>query len=148
MKINWGTSIVIAIVAFMAFILYFVIRMSTNSKYDYDLVTENYYKSELVFQTEIDKEQNLKLLSNPVQVKQKKEGIEITFPSELNPKQIQGKVFLYRPSNKKLDIEIPLSISSNILFLPKKDLVGGRWNIYIDFIYEGIGYLVKKEIIL
>jgi len=148
MKINWGGGIVIAIIAFMAFILYFVIRMSTNSKYDYDLVTENYYKSELVFQKEINKEQNLKLLSEPIQIEQKSEGITIIFPAELKPKEIQGKVFLYRPSNKKLDIEIPLSISSNILFLPKKDLAGGRWNIYIDFTHQGTAYLVKKEIIL
>jgi len=148
MKINWGTSIVIAIVAFMGFILFFVIKMSTNNKYDYDLVTENYYKSELAFQEEIDKEQNLKLLSQPIQIEQKTEGISIVFPPELKPKDIQGIVFLYRPSNKKLDLEIPLSISSSILFLPKKDLVSGRWNIILDFTHQGIDYLVKKEIIL
>jgi len=146
MKINWGTSIVIAIVAFMGFILFFVIKMSVNSKYDHDLVATEYYKNELVFQKEIDKEQNLKLLSEPIQFEQKEEGVSITFPSELKPKNIKGKVFLYRPSNKKLDIEIPLSISSNILFLPKKDLVGGRWNIIIDFTYQGTTYLVKKKI--
>jgi len=148
MKINWGTSIVIAIAAFMGFILFFVIKMSVNSKYDHDLVATDYYKKELVFQEEIDKEQNLKLLSGPIEIEQKNEGIEIVFPLDLNPKNIQGKMFLYRPSNKKLDIEIPLSISSNILFLPKKDLVDGRWNIIIDFTHQGTAYLVKKEIML
>jgi len=148
MKINWGTSIVIAIVAFMSFILFFVIKMSVNSKYDHDLVATEYYKNELVFQEEIDKEQNLKLLSAPIQLEQKVEGISIVFPSELQPKDIQGKVFLYRPSNKKMDIEIPLSISSNILFLPKKDLVGGRWDIIVDFTHQGTAYLVKKEVML
>jgi len=148
MKINWGTSIVIAIAAFMGFILFFVIKMSVNSKYDHDLVATEYYKNELVFQEEIDKEQNLKLLSEPIQIEQKAEGISIVFPLELKPKDIQGKVFLYRPSNKKMDIEIPLSISSNILFLPKKDLVGGRWDIIIDFTHQGTAYLIKKEIML
>jgi len=148
MKINWGASIVIAIAAFMSFILFFVIKMSVNSKYDHDLVATEYYKNELVFQQEIDKEQNLKLLSEPIKIEQKVEGISIVFPSELQPKDIQGKVFLYRPSNEKMDIEIPLSISSNILFLPKKDLVSGRWDIIIDFTHQGIAYLVKKEIML
>jgi len=148
MKINWGTSIIIAIAAFMSFILFFVIKMSVNSKYDHDLVATEYYKNELIFQEEIDKEQNLKLLSEPIQIKQKKEGIEIIFPADLKPEKIQGVMFLYRPSNKKLDIEIPLSISSNILFLPKKDLVSGRWNIIIDFTYQGTAYLLKKEIML
>ena len=148
MKINWGGGIVIAIVAFIAFILFFVIRMTTNSKYDHDLVASDYYKNELVYQEEINKEENLKLLSQSIKVEQNLDGISIIFPSDLNPNNIKGKVFLYRPSNKKLDIEIPLSISSNILFLPKKDLVGGRWNIHIDFIYKEKAYLFKKELFL
>ena len=148
MKINWGTSIVIAIAAFMGFILFFVIKMSVNSEYDHDLVATEYYKNELLFQEEIDKENNLKKLITPIVIKQEPAGITIVFPADLKPKKIQGKVFLYRPSNEKLDIEIPLSISSNILFLPKKDLVGGRWNIIIDFTYQGTAYLFKKEIML
>ncbi|MGB1284615.1 MAG: FixH family protein, partial [Polaribacter sp.] len=143
MKINWGTSIVIAIAAFMAFILFFVIKMSTNSKYDHDLVATDYYKNELAFQKEIDKEQNLQLLNKPVKVDITEKGIFVIFPNELPSDKIEGKMFLYRPSNEKLDLEIPLVVSSNILFLPKKDLVGGRWNIAIDFTCNGIAYLYK-----
>ena len=54
MKINWGTGIVIAIVAFIGFILYFVITMSTDKTYSYDLVTDKYYQQELKYQQEID----------------------------------------------------------------------------------------------
>ncbi|WGU68469.1 FixH family protein [Capnocytophaga canimorsus] len=49
MKINWGTGIVLAFVFFIAFILYFVIQMSTNKKYDHELVTEEYYKKRIGF---------------------------------------------------------------------------------------------------
>jgi nitrogen fixation protein FixH len=146
MKINWGTSIVIAIAAFMAFILFFVVKMSTNSKYDHDLVTSDYYKHELAFQKEIDKEKNLALLSNPIKIDVTEKGIFVIFPDELPSESIQGKVFLYRPSNEKLDIEIPLLVSSNILFLPKKDLVDGRWNIAVDLECDGTQYLFKKEL--
>ncbi|NQY29369.1 MAG: FixH family protein [Flavobacteriaceae bacterium] len=148
MKINWGTSITISIILFMSFILFFVIKMSINDKYSHDLVAEEYYKKELEFQDEINKEKNLQLLKRPIEVIVKKEGLTIEFPNDLVANDINGTVFLYRPSNKKLDIEIPLSISSNILFLPKKDLVSGRWNIIIDFTHQGTAYLVKKEIML
>jgi hypothetical protein len=50
MKLNWGTSIVLVIGAFMAFILYFVISISSNKKYNYDLVSEKYYEKELIYQ--------------------------------------------------------------------------------------------------
>ena len=62
MKINWGTGIVIAFIAFISFIMYFVINMNINKKYDHDLVTEDYYKKELEFQNDIDKETNAKNL--------------------------------------------------------------------------------------
>ena len=148
MKINWGISIVIAIAAFMAFILFFVIKMSTNSEYDHDLVIDDYYKNELAFQSEINKEKNLQLLSEPIKVDINEKGIFVVFPKELPSDKIEGKMFLYRPSNKKLDLEIPLLVSSNILFLPKKDLVDGRWNIVIDFTCDGIAYLYKQDVLL
>lgn len=149
MRINWGTSIVIAIIAFMSFILFFVVKMSTNNRYEHDLVVEDYYKKELSFQEEIDKENNLKLLTDKIKVIQSEEGIRFVFPNELSPKLIKGNMFLYRPSNKSLDKVLPLSMNSNVLFLPKKgSLLDGRWNIVIDFECEGIAYLFKKELIL
>ncbi len=39
MKINWGWGLAIGMVLFVAFIMYFVIKISTDKKYDYDLVT-------------------------------------------------------------------------------------------------------------
>ena len=56
MKINWGTGIVLAFIGFIAFIMYFVVSMSTGDKYDHDLVVEDYYKAELEYQKDIDKE--------------------------------------------------------------------------------------------
>ena len=56
MKINWGTGIVIAFIAFISFIMYFVVNMNVNKKYDHDFRWNNfdeagdqkYYCSELV----------------------------------------------------------------------------------------------------
>ena len=44
MKLNWGTGIVLAFIGFISFIMFFVIRMNTNDKYDHDLVNENLFK--------------------------------------------------------------------------------------------------------
>jgi len=48
-KINWGTAIVIAFALFMSFILFFVFKVQSDSKYDNELVTEEYYKKRLWF---------------------------------------------------------------------------------------------------
>ena len=48
-KIGWGTSIVIAFAMFMTFILYFVIKVQSDSKYDNDLVVEYGINPEIPF---------------------------------------------------------------------------------------------------
>jgi nitrogen fixation protein FixH len=147
MKINWGTGIVITIIAFMAFIMYFVITMSTDKAFTHDLVTEQYYQEELHYQDEIDAGQNLANLEEKLIVKKTLEGLKIEFPNSFFPKEIKGKVFLYRPSNKQLDFEIPISISNTYLLVPEKRLLDGRWNIKISWSHKNTSYLFKKELI-
>ena len=135
-----------AFVGFMCFILYFVIKVSTDKRYEHDLVTEDYYKEELNFQNDIDKENNSKTLSENITLKKTEEGLIIIFPENLTTKNVSGKVFLYRPSNKHLDFETSISLSSHNLLIPKNRLLDGRWNIKVDWQYKGKSYLYKKEI--
>ena len=147
MKFNWGTGIVIAFVGFISFIMYFVISMNTDKALDHDLVTEDYYKQELEFQNDIDKENNSKSLTKNLSWKKTNEGIIITFPESLEINSITGNVFLYRPSNKQFDFETDISLSNHNLLIPDKRLLDGRWNIKVYWQYNGKSYLYKKEII-
>ncbi|ESU28309.1 cytochrome cbb3 oxidase maturation protein CcoH [Flavobacterium limnosediminis JC2902] len=148
MKINWGTGIVIAFALFMTFILYFVFKVQSDSQYDHEMVTEEYYKKELNFQHQIDKQQNANSLSERVRIESNNEGLLIVFPKDFDITKIKGKVSLYRPSNQKLDFEVPISLSTSNLLIPKTDLVGGRWDIAVEWEYEGKEYLNKKEVSL
>lgn len=147
MKINWGTGLVIVMGLFITFILYFVIRISTEDKYDYDLVTEEYYKKELVFQKEMDDESNSNLLHDNISGEKRAEGWMLTFPKDIDYSKITGTVTLYRPSNKKLDFQIPLNLSDSQLLIPDDRMVPGRWNTIVQWNYDGEDYLYKKEIV-
>lgn len=147
MKINWGTGLVIGMVLFIGFILFFVIKISTDKQYDYDLVTEEYYKKELVYQKEIDDRANSNSLPVNITGEKTDQGWMLTFPGNLDYSKITGTVFLYRPSNKKLDFQEPLKLSSNRLLIPDERLVAGRWNTIVQWSYEGKDYLYKKEIV-
>lgn len=144
MKINWGTSIVIAFALFMTFILYFVFKVQSDSKYDNELVVDEYYKHDVHFGDEMIRVQNAHDLVQKPLVASTVNGITIDFPSVFIPKNIKGKVSLYRPSNKKLDFEVPISLSSSTLLIPKTSLVGGRWDINMEWQYEGKSYLTKE----
>jgi nitrogen fixation protein FixH len=145
MKINWGTGIVIAIIAFMSFIMYFVISMSTDNKFSHDLVTENYYQKELEFQDQIDATKNAKLLEEDIKIVKSEKGLQIYFP-KIFKNEMEGKVFLYRPSNKQLDFEISISITDNYLLVPEKSLLDGRWNISVKVTHNNKEYYFSKEI--
>jgi hypothetical protein len=146
MKINWGTGIVIAFALFMSFILYFVFKVQSNSKYDNELVVEEYYKHDAKFGEEMLRIQNAQDLKLKPIITVNSDTISIEFPSVFIPKDIKGKVSLYRPSNKKLDFEIPISLSSSTLLIPKKSLVGGRWDINMEWQYNEKSYLTKEVV--
>lgn len=146
MKINWGTGIVIAFVAFISFILYFVVRMSTDYRANHDLVTEDYYKATLDYQQEIDAEKNANASAKLVMEKSS-EGLLLNFPAKLNPEKIKGTVTFYRPSNKNLDFDVPISLSNTHLLIPDERLLAGRWDIKISWEYEGEMYLHKESVV-
>lgn len=147
-KLNWGTGIFIAFALFMSFILFFVFLVQSDHKYDNELVIEDYYKYETGLQAQLDKEDNAARLQHKVGLEAGENGIIIRFPQGFDYKNITGKVSLYRPSSQKLDFAIPIALSSSNLLIPKSDLAGGRWDIIIDWKYEGTGYLNKEQLTL
>jgi hypothetical protein len=146
MKINWGKGIVIAIALFMCFILYFVVKVQSDTQYDNEMVTEQYYKKEKLVQGNIESIQNANSLTEKVAIAKTVNGVVVSFPKEFDYSKIKGKVSLYRPSNQKLDFEIPISLSGFDLLIPKNNLVDGLWGISIAWEYEGKSYLNKEEI--
>jgi len=141
MKINWGTGIVIAFALFMTFILYFVFTVQSDSKYDNELVVEEYYKHDLHFSDEMVRIQNAHDLAEKPTFINNNKGITVVFPKNIQPK---GTVSFYRPSNKKLDFEVPISLSDSSLLIPKSNLVGGRWDINMEWKNNGKSYLTKE----
>ncbi|TYB74465.1 FixH family protein [Bizionia saleffrena] len=145
MKWNWGTGIVVAMALFMGFILYLVITMSTHKKFSFDLVTEEYYAKEVVYQKEIDAETNTNDLEEKIIFEITDNGLKLVFPDTFEESKIKGNVFLYRPSNEQLDFNLPLLLENSNVFIPGKNLIDGRWNIIIDWEYDGTPFMYKKS---
>ncbi len=146
MKFNWGTGIVLSFVAFIIFILYFVYLASTDNKADHDLVTKEYYKEELNYQKEIDAGNNAQPYATAIKMEKTSEGLKIILPEDFPFEGIKGTVSLYRPSNKQLDFDLPVSLSNTHLLIPDKRLLDGRWDIKISWTSGNKDYLIKKSI--
>ncbi len=146
MKFNWGTGIVLSFIAFIVFILYFVVLSFRDPASNHDLVTEDYYQKELKYQDDLDAAENLEKAGGGMQVVLVEEGLQIQFPEYMEPDQIQGTVSLYRPSNKQLDFKTPIQLTARQLLIPKSRLLDGRWDIRVEWTYEGKRYLFQQKL--
>ncbi|WP_339611119.1 FixH family protein [uncultured Planktosalinus sp.] len=146
MKINWGTGIVIAIALFIAFILYFVITMTTNKNFEHDLVIEDYYKQEIGFQDELDARNNAAKLTEKASIDKTTNGILISFPEAWSKDIQNGKVSFYRVNNKAFDFDKDLKLSNHQMLIPESELVMGRWDVSVYWEMEAKSYTVKEKI--
>ena len=146
MKINWGGGLVIGMILFISFILYFVIQIMTNDKYEYELVTEDYYSKEMIFQDQLYADRNSFLLEENIKSARTSEGVLFTFPENLKHSQISGTLSIYRPSNKKLDFDLPLKLNGASFLVPGDKLVEGMYNFIVYWEYEGKSYRYKDVI--
>lgn len=145
-KINWGTGIVITFVLFIGFILFFVVKTMTNSKYEYDLVATDYYKDELNYQTNINQIQNAKDKGYQIDLTIQESGMIVDFPFVMNDSDIKGEILLYRPSNKNLDKKLPIQLSEKKQFISNKILLPGIWNVKISWQQHGEKFLFEQSI--
>ncbi|GIM49189.1 hypothetical protein CAPN003_06410 [Capnocytophaga stomatis] len=146
MKIGWGTGIVIAFVIFIAFIMYFVVNMTINKKYDHDFVTEDYYKKELSYQNMMIKAKKTEEEQMTVQIKPSSEGITLIFPSKITEENVAGTVSFYRPSDQKRDFRIPLQLKNKQMLIPINVLSKGRWNVEVNYTFNKNEYISIKNI--
>ncbi|MDD5152191.1 MAG: FixH family protein, partial [Flavobacterium sp.] len=140
------TGIVIAFALFISFILYFVFSVQSNSKYDNELVVEEYYKHDATFGDEMVRVQNAQDLKQKPEIKNDSLGITIVFPEVFTSENIKGNVGFYRSSNKKFDFSVPISLTESKMIIPKEKLLGGRWEINMEWQYEGKKYLTKETL--
>lgn len=126
MKINWETGVVVGVIGFMGFVLCLLFAMNTDKVFMNDLVTYKNHKQELEYKQQIKAANNSSKLEENMKVLKTNEGFQINSPSRFSTKNIKGKVFLYRPSNKQLDFEIPISLFNTHVLVPKKMLLDGR----------------------
>ena len=146
MKLNWGTAVVIAMISFIVFILTFVYRSAVMDEYQHELVSEDYYGDELHYQEEIDKMKNASALEVDVTLIRTADGLTLRFPQGLEPNKISGSIYLQRPSNKSLDLRMPIELIENDFLIPDQDLASGKYLVIIDWKHEDSEYMFKDEI--
>lgn len=130
---NWGTGIALTIVIFIAMMISLV---AYSFRQELNLVTKNYYEEEIKYQRQIEKIKNTnRLRERPELVYQSTDRIlSVKFPQAMRSKSISGQIYLYRPSDSRLDKAFPIAIDEiGNQFVNLSALAKGSWTVKLQW---------------
>ncbi len=144
MKINWGWGIGIFYSIFVIASL-FVVYMTTF--YKPDMVSDDYYRDEQVFQKQIDKSINSRNLEIQPKIEKINNVLVFTFPEVLE--NSTGKINFFRPSDEKLDFEVDINLSPDFKqFVNLDNVKNGKWKIKLNWKKDSTEYYLEKDVFL
>jgi len=143
----WPYAIVTAMLLFMGYIASFVYRAMRQ---DVDLVSTNYYEQELAYQDHMNTVGRTKAIGDvAVNYTAATQTIRLQLPGSFAGKNVSGKINFFRPSDNKLDFELPLqpdNEGSQLLNAGK--LQKGLWKVRLNYGADSESYYTEQIIII
>lgn len=133
---RWPVTIGIIYGIFVLLLIGFVIFSTFNSV---DLVTSDYYRQEIAYQSQIDRLQRSRPLA--WHYDREKALLLLQFPDTLRHQNIAGKVHFYRPSDARQDrFELIRTDSDNRQIISTSNIHPGFWRVRITWQYNNREY--------
>ena len=141
----WPYMIVICMVSFMGYIAHFVYQAMNQ---DVDLVSKDYYAQEIKYQDQIERVRRTQALGDVMlNYKAGDEAILLQMPSTYQDMNLSGTITLFRPSDDKLDKQLPLQLGRDqSQLLEVADLESGLWKVRVSFSANNEDYYTEKTI--
>jgi hypothetical protein len=143
MKFDWGTGIFIFLALFLlgsaAFII-FAMRQDVN------LVHKDYYEKGVDHSEQMNTNSRSADFINALSVSLQNDFLKIDIEETLSAQIDSGTVLLFRPSNSKNDVSVPVVKSAKVVLVPKKDLLNGRYIMKFSWYSDGLKYEVDQHV--
>ena len=135
-KFNWGWGIFSFFTLFVGFMIFMVYKTTTINP---DLVTTDYYKQEIEYQSKIDMKNNLARTGQHVSVKKNGKEVHVTLP--LNSENVieKAEIYFYRPSDQSKDLKLNQHLDG-VFVIPNNQLAKGEYVIKTQWSIEGVNY--------
>lgn len=139
---NWGWSLAIASMLFMAYILFFVVRAQQNRV---ELVSDNYYQQELDYQSRIEAQKNSVEYKDSVSMTIFPDKIELRVPPDLA--ESTGEIEFYYPASQRQDFKEVLSTDAlGIQQFDRNKFASGRAEMRLKMEKNGKKYFFHKSL--
>ena len=139
---NWGTGIAITIIISASLMIFLVYK---SMGVHFDLSEDDYYTMEMKYEQKMIAATNARELSTPVTVSETEDFLVIQFPKECINTNIKGTLKLFRPSEGKMDLNLPFTPDANgLITVDKHKLTKGKYELKADWEMNQISYNVEK----
>jgi hypothetical protein len=146
-NLNWGHGMVIALLAFIIFILS-MLFLFPNGQKNSEMVTDNYYEEELKYQDVIDAKGRADQLQEKPVYSQDKNGIKIIFPKDYDNSNTTVKFVLNRTEDQNLDIHKSVQLDANKSFvIPAQLLKEGNYTLRLSWTKDKKDYRLDYDVI-
>lgn len=144
---SWGHGVVIALLAFIVFILSMMFLFPNGQK-NSEMVTDNYYEEELKYQDVIDAKKKADDLQEKPVYSQDKNGIKITFPKDYDNSNTTVKFVLNRTDDQNLDIKKSVQLDATKSFvIPSQILKVGNYTLRLTWTKDKTDYRMDYDVI-
>ncbi|MFN0275399.1 MAG: FixH family protein [Chitinophagales bacterium] len=141
---NWGKGVVIAFVCFISMIIVMIILAVRGSV---QLVTDDYYEQELVYQDKINATVAASVFVDSIIVSRDNKFVTILFPAGLQAEK--GEIYFYRPSDASLDKKFPLEIQNNReISFNVNEFAYGKYTVKLSWQYKNESFYCEKEVFI
>lgn len=141
----WPIAIVVYFLVFGGFLVGFAVWAMRQRE---ELVSADYYEREVRYQQQLDSmNRSQPLAMEPVVTfSPAEQQIVITLPAAQAQGAI-GNVQLYRPSDPRLDRNVPLALdAAGVQRLDAKELLGGLWKVRLKWTVKGQDYYLDRSV--
>ncbi|MBT6714415.1 MAG: hypothetical protein HOB17_10890 [Candidatus Marinimicrobia bacterium] len=140
------TGLIISIILFLIAIITLVIFTMTI---DENLVVEDYYSQDLVYQEQLDMANRTAALGETFVIKYVRgSGVKVKINDKFINDIIIGNIVFYRPSDKNLDRQINLELINGDQFINTSTFENGLWEIQISWSMNDVDYYSSQKIII
>ena len=113
-----------------------------------DLVTKDYYKKELNYQEDINRQKNASNLSSSIKFEIISDQFIIQLPEELATNECTASIYFYRPSDKAFDKHFEHITQNGLITVNNSFLTKGKWRLIVNVNTEDTDYQFIEELYL
>ncbi|MBK9981762.1 MAG: FixH family protein [Saprospiraceae bacterium] len=143
---NWGHSLTIFIIVFLAGMLGMVYYASRQSN---EMIDDHYYEKEMKYQSTIDAQKNLMAKSSVSMIGQNQDDVIITFPAGSFESIENGTIELLRNDAQRNDVDLAIQTNgTDRQHISKNILTKGMYTARIKWTNDHQEYYREEKLIV